>query len=71
MRTLYQLAFLLIAIGFISPMPAFAYLDAGTGSMIVQLLIGGIAGLAVIIKLYWQKFLSIFSRNSADNDGNR
>ncbi len=33
--------------------PAYAYLDAGTGSMLIQLLLGGFAGLAVIIKMYW------------------
>ena len=35
---------------------AHAYLDAGTGSMILQLLLGGIAGLAIAVKLYWYKF---------------
>lgn len=35
---------------------AHAYLDAGTGSMILQLLLGGIAGLAIAGKLYWYKF---------------
>jgi hypothetical protein len=35
---------------------AHAYLDAGTGSMILQLLLGGIAGLMIAGKLYWYKF---------------
>jgi hypothetical protein len=43
--------------------PAFAYLDPGTGSMIVQLLLGGLAGALVVGKLYWQRFKSFFSRN--------
>ncbi len=42
--------------------PAVAYLDPGTGSMIVQLLLGGIAGALVVGKLYWQRFKSFFSR---------
>ena len=37
---------------------AFAYLDPGTGSLLLQLLLGGVAGLAVIGKLYWRRFLS-------------
>ena len=37
---------------------AFAYLDPGTGSLFLQLLLGGIAGLAVIGKLYWRRLLS-------------
>ena len=39
-----------------------AYLDAGTGSMLLQLLVGGIAAIGVAAKFYWrrvQKFLRI------------
>jgi hypothetical protein len=39
--------------------PAYAYLDPGSGSMILQLLLGGVAGAAVVIKLYWRRFLSL------------
>ena len=41
----------------ISTTGAHAYLDAGTGSMILQVLLGGVAGLAIAGKLYWHKFL--------------
>jgi hypothetical protein len=37
-----------------------AYLDPGSGSMLVQLLLGGVAGAAVIIKLGWQRFRDMF-----------
>ena len=36
---------------------AHAYLDAGTGSMILQVLLGGVAGLALVGKLYWHRLL--------------
>ena len=35
---------------------AFAYLDPGTGSMLLQVILGGVAAVAVAIKLYWHKF---------------
>lgn len=35
--------------------PAFAYLDAGTGSMMLQLVTGGVAGLAAALRLYWKQ----------------
>ena len=35
--------------------PAWAYLDPGTGSMMLQLLLGGVAGAMVVGKLYWQR----------------
>ena len=34
---------------------AFAYLDPGTGSMLLQVVLGGIAAVGVAIKLYWHK----------------
>ena len=37
-----------------------AYLDPGSGSMLVQLLLGGAAGAAVIMKLGWERFRDIF-----------
>lgn len=35
--------------------PAFAYLDPGTGSMLLQLLLGGIAGVLIAARLYWSR----------------
>lgn len=34
-----------------------AYLDPGSGSMLLQLLLGGVAGAAVILRLYWRRLL--------------
>ena len=42
-----------------------AYLDPGSGSMLVQLLLGGVAGAAVIVKLGWQRFRDMFRSSSA------
>jgi len=44
---------------------AHAYLDPGTGSMILQILLGGIAGMAVVAKLYWHKLKALFGRRDA------
>ena len=44
--------------------PALAYLDPGTGSMILQLLLGGIAGALVVGKLYWQRVRDFFRKES-------
>jgi len=40
--------------------PAYAYLDPGTGSMLVQLLLGGVAGVLVVGKLYWHRIKVFF-----------
>ena len=44
--------------------PAFAYLDPGTGSILLQALLGGVAGGLVIVKLYWSRVKEIFGRGS-------
>ncbi len=40
--------------------PAYAYLDPGTGSMMLQLMLGGVAGLMVVGKLYYQRATEFF-----------
>jgi len=48
---------------------AFAYLDPGSGSMLLQLVFGGIAGLGVILKLYWKGFVGLFRhKQHQEND---
>src|SRR5258706_4396425 len=46
-----------------------AYVDPGSGSMLVQLLLGGAAGLVVAVRVYWRRIVSRFrsgSRKSGD-----
>ena len=37
----------------------FGYLDPGSGSMLAQLLVGGVAAAAVALKLYWYRLLRL------------
>jgi hypothetical protein len=39
----------------------FAYLDPGSGSMLLQILLGGIAGVAVSIKMFGKRLLRFFT----------
>jgi len=41
---------------------AYGYIDPGTGSIIIQAIIGALVGVGITLKLYWQKFKEIFSR---------
>ena len=45
-----------------------AYLDAGSGSMIMQALAGGVAGMAVAGKLYWRRLKRVFVRRQVNDD---
>ena len=35
-----------------------AYLDPSAGSMMLQLILGGVAGLAIALKLFWARILT-------------
>ena len=39
----------------------FAYLDPGSGSMIIQMIIGAVAASFFAIKTYWNKILDFFT----------
>jgi hypothetical protein len=43
-----------------------AYIDAGTGSLLVQALTGGIAGAAVITRVYWRRLKRLFTGHRGD-----
>lgn len=49
--------------------PSHAYLDPGTGSVLLQLILGGLAGLAVVGKLFWHRVLEILGIRKADAPG--
>jgi len=44
---------------------AYAYLDPGSGSMLLQLLLGGVTGVVVLFKLYWQRVKGLFNRRDS------
>lgn len=44
---------------------AMAYLDPGTGSMLLQLLLGGVAGILMVAKLYWKQLRTLFLRKKS------
>lgn len=50
---------------------AHAYIDPGSGSVLLQLILGGIAGIGVVVKLYWDraktKYQSLLSRAEKTN----
>lgn len=71
-----NVCFLAIVAFFALLKPAYAYIDAGTGSLILQALLGGVVGFSAFIKIYWMQIKLFFSRitsgkkateNSADN----
>jgi len=45
-----------------------AYLDPGTGSIAIQIILGGMVALIATAKLYWERIRTFFRRKTADHD---
>lgn len=46
--------------------PAFAYLDPGTGSILIQAAIAAVAAGAFTLRMYWDRLWSYFSGSKPD-----
>lgn len=55
-----KFAILVLSLAAIWAEPAHAYIDPGSSGMIMQLLLGGIAGGLVLLRFYWAKLISMF-----------
>jgi hypothetical protein len=44
-----------------------AYLDPGSGSVILQALLGGLAAVAVTFKLWWKRLTGLFRRREKES----
>jgi uncharacterized membrane protein len=58
------LLYSLMALGILTS-PAYAYLDPGTGSILLQALIGGVAASVTVVSLYYQRVKAFFIGKSA------
>jgi len=62
-RSRIQLAvFAFLLLGPFAVGTAYAYLDPGSGSMLVQFLIGVVAGGAIAIGMFWRRVVAFFKR---------
>ena len=60
------IAVLLAGVIVIEPDYALAYIDPSAGGLLVQILLGGIAGIGVLVKLYWGKLTRLFRKERDD-----
>lgn len=61
-------AILITAVLWISSLagPVHAYLDPGTGSMVIQVILGGIVGALTLAKVYWRRISVRLGRRAQD-----
>ena len=60
-KSLYFLGIILI-MNTIAPQSAFAYLDPGTGSMVLQMLIAGFVGIGCTFNIWKDKIINLFKK---------
>lgn len=65
-RAIRTLLLLLVALAFAPT--AYGYLDSGTGAMILQVIAGGVAGAAVMVKMFWHRIRGLFGGGKAQDD---
>lgn len=67
--------FLSVLLLLITTGKAHAYIDPGSGSYVLQLIIAGLLGAGVAVKIYWRRikaFISApFSRGRGEEDGSK
>lgn len=50
----------------LSPATAFAYIDPGTGSLLIQGIIAAVAAIGVSLRLYWHRLIGLFRPKAED-----
>ena len=47
---------------------AYAYIDPGSGSVVIQMIVGALVGIGITLKLYWYKFKEKILRITKKDD---
>ena len=63
-----KIVFIILLINFFFINNAFAYLDPGTGSIILQAILGAIAAAASYCAFYWNKVKNFFKKNNSKKE---
>ena len=63
MKPIQPMSLAVIAVMVVWASPAWAYLDPGTGSMLVTAVVGLFATMVLTFKTWWYRLLRLFRRN--------
>jgi len=47
---------------------AYAYIDPGTGSLVIQVILGALVGVGITVKIYWYKLKGFISNINKKDD---
>ena len=65
MKHLISYSLLIVILSTLIADSAYAYIDAGTGSMMAQLLVAGCAGISVAMRMYFSRIIAKLKRKRA------
>ena len=65
---MWDVRFMVFAVLVSAWLPAFAYIDPGSGSAIMSLIIGFFVALGLMVKTYWYKLKALFTRQTRSAD---
>jgi Na+/proline symporter len=63
-KHIVTISLLTVLLKFVLASPAYAYLDPGSGSFILQMIVAGIMSSLFVLKIYWKKMKSFFRSGS-------
>ena len=69
-RNIFSVSLLFILYVSTYPQTTHAYIDLGTGSIIVQAVIAAIFGASFAVRMYWQKLKNFFGSDSKEQKTN-
>jgi len=55
-------------VGALIPTDAYAYIDPGTGSYVVQAIVAAVAGGAMAMRMYWDRVKAFLRGEASEND---
>jgi hypothetical protein len=58
MKFAQTIGLVVVILALLMSQPAYAYLDPASGSLLAQLIVGGVAGLLVALKLFWHRIVN-------------
>ncbi len=61
---------LLLVLVLASPQPLAAYIDPGSGSYLLQILVAGLLGASFAVKRFWGNIVAVFRRSESSDEDN-
>jgi len=69
-----SLSAILTTVCFLAPFPVYAYLDPGSGSYLIQIIVASLAGFGYLVRANWKQIKTRFfkkAKNEAEREKNK